>query len=120
MSHPPVIYWLRRDLRLADNPALLAALAAGGEGGVLPLFIIDERIVNSAGPTRVEFLQDSLQALDESMGHHLVVRHGSPLEILRTVMAESGATQIFVTQDFAPLGMRRDEAIRRELSSAQL
>ncbi|CAB4789208.1 MAG: deoxyribodipyrimidine photo-lyase [Actinobacteria bacterium] len=120
MSHPPVIYWLRRDLRLADNPALLAALAAGGEGGVLPLFIIDERIVNSAGPTRVEFLQDSLRALDESMGHHLVVRHGSPLEVLRTVMAESGATQIFVTQDFAPLGMRRDEAIRRELSSAQL
>ena len=29
MSHPPVIFWLRRDLRLADNPALLAALKDG-------------------------------------------------------------------------------------------
>jgi deoxyribodipyrimidine photo-lyase len=119
MSHPPVIYWLRRDLRLADNPALLAALKAAGEGGVLPLFIVDERIVKSAGPTRVQFLHDSLRALNESMGNRLVVRYGSPLEVLRTVMAESGATQIFVTQDFAPLGIKRDDAIRRELSSAQ-
>lgn len=120
MSHPPVIFWFRRDLRLADNPALLAAVAAGGESGVLPLFIVDDRIVKSAGPTRVQFLQDTLAALNDSMGHQLVVRHGSPLEVLRTVMAESGATQIFVTQDFSPLGVQRDSAIRRELSSAQL
>ncbi|CAB4861827.1 unannotated protein [freshwater metagenome] len=120
MNIPPVIHWFRRDLRLADNPALLAALAAGGKGGVLPLFIVDKRIVNSAGPTRVEFLKDSLRALDEATGNHLVVRYGSPLEVLRSVMAESGATQIFVTQDFSPLGIKRDEVIRRELPSAQL
>jgi len=120
MSHSPVIYWLRRDLRLADNPALLAALAAGGEGGVLPLFIVDERIVKSAGPTRVQFLEASLRALNETMGNRLVVRYGSPVEVLRTVMAESGATQIFVTQDFSPLGMKRDAIVRRELPLAQL
>ena len=32
------IYWVRRDLRLADNPALMAAVA---EGAVVPVFILD-------------------------------------------------------------------------------
>ena len=33
--------WFRRDLRLADNPALLAAGADGAE--VVPVFVVDPR-----------------------------------------------------------------------------
>ena len=33
------IWWIRRDLRLADNPALTAALAMADQ--VIPLFILD-------------------------------------------------------------------------------
>ncbi|MFZ9226676.1 MAG: deoxyribodipyrimidine photo-lyase, partial [Candidatus Nanopelagicaceae bacterium] len=33
------IFWFRRDLRLADNPALLAAFDEADE--VIPLFIMD-------------------------------------------------------------------------------
>ncbi len=36
----PVILWFRRDLRLADHPALTAAIARGGP--VIPVFILDE------------------------------------------------------------------------------
>jgi deoxyribodipyrimidine photo-lyase len=42
---PPLnIYWSRRDFRLADNPALLAASAASRESGALflPLFILED------------------------------------------------------------------------------
>ena len=38
----PVIVWFRRDLRIADNPALTEAAATGG--AVVPLYIHDERL----------------------------------------------------------------------------
>ena len=41
--------WFRRDLRLADNPALLAAAA---EGEVLPLFVLDQALWGPAGVSR--------------------------------------------------------------------
>ncbi|MFM2126606.1 MAG: hypothetical protein RL287_84, partial [Actinomycetota bacterium] len=46
----PSIFWFRRDLRLADNPALLAALDDGE--GVIPLFILDEGVASRAGANR--------------------------------------------------------------------
>ena len=36
--------WFRRDLRLDDSPALAAA-AAAGDGGVVPLFVVDPKVV---------------------------------------------------------------------------
>ena len=36
----PVIVWLRRDLRLADQPALAAAVDSGAP--VIPVFILDD------------------------------------------------------------------------------
>ncbi|MEQ8804889.1 MAG: deoxyribodipyrimidine photo-lyase, partial [Rhodospirillales bacterium] len=37
---PPILVWFRRDLRLADNPAL--ARAAALRRPVVPVFILDE------------------------------------------------------------------------------
>ena len=47
------IWWLRRDLRLHDNQALQAALAAANT--IVPLFIIDPALLNSdnVGPARL-------------------------------------------------------------------
>jgi deoxyribodipyrimidine photo-lyase len=45
MGKTPILYWVRRDLRLADNPALCAAAALGP---VIPVFIVDE-VVESHG-----------------------------------------------------------------------
>ena len=44
--HPP-IWWVRRDLRLADNPALRRAIDDGD--GVLPLFVLDPALLAGAG-----------------------------------------------------------------------
>ena len=49
----PTIWWVRRDFRLADNPALRAAIDDGD--AVLPLFVLDpallrERRDGPAGP----------------------------------------------------------------------
>ncbi|MBC7135841.1 MAG: deoxyribodipyrimidine photo-lyase, partial [Oceanibaculum nanhaiense] len=39
-SDRPVLLWFRQDLRLADNPALCAAMASGQP--VLPVYILDD------------------------------------------------------------------------------
>ena len=59
------IFWFRRDLRLADNPALLAAFDEADE--VIPLFIMDDAIAERAGEHRRAYLADSLRALNESL-----------------------------------------------------
>ena len=57
--------WFRRDLRLADNHALAAALADArdGGGGVIPLFVVDDRLWKPAGANRRWFLAGCLAAL---------------------------------------------------------
>ncbi|MEO8327444.1 MAG: deoxyribodipyrimidine photo-lyase, partial [Nitrospirota bacterium] len=39
-NNSPVVIWFRQDLRIKDNPALLAAHQTGHP--ILPLFIFDE------------------------------------------------------------------------------
>ncbi|NWG34406.1 MAG: deoxyribodipyrimidine photo-lyase, partial [Chloroflexi bacterium] len=46
------IWWIRRDLRLTDNPTLHAALEAGE---VIPVFVLDPRF-DSVSPRRRNFL----------------------------------------------------------------
>ncbi|NDA39540.1 MAG: deoxyribodipyrimidine photo-lyase, partial [Actinobacteria bacterium] len=44
------IIWFRRDLRLADHPALTAALA---HGVTTPLFVLDPLFVQRSGAARL-------------------------------------------------------------------
>ncbi|MEM1335448.1 MAG: deoxyribodipyrimidine photo-lyase, partial [Actinomycetota bacterium] len=55
------LLWFRRDLRLADHPALLAAAADGAE--VVPVFVFDP-VFDTAGAPRLAALHDCLRALD--------------------------------------------------------
>jgi deoxyribodipyrimidine photo-lyase len=111
------LLWFRRDLRLADNPALLAAIDAGA-GAVAGVFVVDDRLWAPAGPNRRAFLADTLRALDESMGGRLIVRHGEPAQVLPTVAGAVGAGSVHVAADFGPYGRERDEAVERVLAAA--
>src|SRR6185312_16680862 len=47
---PTSLLWFRRDLRLSDHPALLAAVdAAGQDGDVVGVFVVDPRLWEPAG-----------------------------------------------------------------------
>ena len=111
------LFWFRRDLRLRDNPALLAATAAG-HGHVAPVFILDPDLLASVGPARAEYLRRTLHALDASLDGGLVVREGSPSSTLAEVARQAGATEVFATADFAPRGRRRDDEVRAQLAEA--
>jgi len=74
------IFWFRRDLRLGDNPALLSAIAEGDE--VVPVFILDPKLIKTAGSKRLAYLGQSLRLLDESLGNNLHVIAGDQVTVL--------------------------------------
>ncbi|WP_033068459.1 cryptochrome/photolyase family protein [Thalassospira australica] len=70
-ERPIAIMWFRNDLRLADNPALLAAIKWADEhdGVVLPIFILDPVISDQLGGATKWWLEKSLTKLQESIGN---------------------------------------------------
>ncbi|WP_372594776.1 deoxyribodipyrimidine photo-lyase [Actinotalea sp.] len=107
------ILWLRRDLRLHDHPALVAAheAAQGSDGRVLPLFVADPTLLASAGPARLAALHEALTELDEAYDGALVVRRGRPQEVVPALAAELGAGSVHVSAETTPYGRRRDAAV---------
>lgn len=108
------VLWFRRDLRLADHPALVAAADAGP---VVALFVLDPALLCPAGAPRTAFLYRCLRALDESLDGRLVVRAGDPVEVVPAVAAEAGAGTVLVSGDFGPYGRRRDHDVGRGLKA---
>jgi deoxyribodipyrimidine photo-lyase len=108
------VMWFRRDLRLAGNPALLAA--AAGATPVVGLFVLDDRLCRPAGANRLAFLFRALRSLNERLGGRLVIRRGDPADVVAVVAAEAGADRVVCAADFGPYGRRRDEAVAARLA----
>jgi deoxyribodipyrimidine photo-lyase len=112
--------WFRRDLRLGDNPALLAA---SRQGPVLALFVLDPVLLSGAGRARLAFLLASLRTLDEDIrlqGGQLVVRYGLPWRVLPEVVGEAGAKSVHISADHGPYGRRRDAKVAKALAPVPL
>ncbi len=112
------IWWIRRDLRLADNPALAAALAQADQ--VIPLFILDPHLAQAptTAPARLAFLHDGLRVLDADLrqrGSRLIWQEGPPLAVLTRLTQATGACCIVAQADVSPYARRRDARIGRDL-----
>jgi deoxyribodipyrimidine photo-lyase len=107
------LLWYRRDLRIADHPALHAALE---DDRVVPVFCFDDRLLHgrhASGP-RTQFLLECLRDLDRSLrkrGSGLVIRHGRPERELSRLAREVGATAIHASADPGPFAARRDARV---------
>ncbi len=115
---PAVIWWIRRDLRLSDNPALTLALSHGER--LLPVFVLDPALLTSpyVGEKRLAFLLDGLRALDadlQARGSSLLVRRGRPEVALAALVAETGAEAIIAEADYSPYATARDARVARVL-----
>jgi deoxyribodipyrimidine photo-lyase len=108
------IMWFRRDLRLADNPALLAAAS---DCRVVPLFVVDDDLWRTAGAPRLAYLASSLAALRDACDGALLIRRGAPQTVVPRVAAEFGARRVYAAEDFAPYGRRRDATVVRALTA---
>ncbi|MGV8960309.1 MAG: cryptochrome/photolyase family protein [Stenotrophomonas sp.] len=112
------LVWFRRDLRLQDNPALQAAIAAGHDP--LPVYVHapDEEGAWAPGAASNAWLHRSLTRLDADLrarGSQLVVRRGPSAQALQQLIAETGAQAVYWNRKYEPATHARDAAIKREL-----
>lgn len=98
MQSTPVILWLRNDLRIQDNAALAAAVGTGK--AVIPVFIwdLDSNGHWKPGGASRWWLHHALQNLRESfraVGSELILRQGDSAAVLRELIGQTGAEQVF-------------------------
>ncbi|HEX6859546.1 MAG TPA: deoxyribodipyrimidine photo-lyase [Caulobacteraceae bacterium] len=115
----PVIVWFRRDLRLADNPALATAAASGRP--VIPIYILDETpgLRRPGGASRW-WLDKSLRALAaslEALGSRLILRRGPAAAVLEEMIAQTGASAVFWNRLYDGGAVERDMALKKVLAA---
>ncbi|MEM1236889.1 MAG: deoxyribodipyrimidine photo-lyase [Pseudomonadota bacterium] len=115
----PTLMWFRRDLRLSDNLALLAACEAGP---VIPVFIYDE-VVETLGAAPAWRLGLGVEALGkalEARGSRLILRRGRALDVMKDLVAETGAKAIHWSRAYDPESQARDKGVKAWAKEAGL
>ena len=110
------VVWFRRDLRLADHPALTEAIAAART--VLPLYVLDDRLLTGAAPARSWFLRESVTELDRELrerGGGLLVRQGDATVVVPEVARAVGADVVLASSDVTSFARARDAAVAAAL-----
>ena len=103
------IIWFRRDLRISDNPALLAAISESDE--IVPVFILDPKLIKTAGSKRLAYLGQSLHHLDDSLGNNLNVIAGDQVSVLKDLQKQYEAESVHISTEYEPYGAKRDQVI---------
>ena len=110
------LVWFRRDLRLDDNPAWAAATS--GHPFVVPLFVIDPRLIDAAGPYRRRQLLATVQALDYALaqaGGRLLIRIGDPVRLVPETVSALGVGAVYWNADVTPFACTRDDKVEAAL-----
>lgn len=107
------ILWFRQDLRLRDQPALLAAAF---DGAVIPLYILDDETPGEwrIGGAQRWWLHASLASLDASLRKHgsrLIIRRGRADQVLHELLDESEATQVHAIRHYEPWWRKVEETL---------
>ena len=114
----PVILWLRRDLRLADQPALAAAVASGAP--LIPIYTLDDDTPKhrKMGGASRWWLHHSLVSLDADLrkiGSQMILRAGRSDEILCALAQEIGASAIHCIRHYEPWWRNAEKAVAKGL-----
>jgi len=112
------LYWVRNDLRVQDNQALVLATSAKT---LLPVYIIDPEQDSDSGwgfsrqgEHRKQFLLESLRDFDEALrvlGSKLIVIHGNPVTVLPTLFEQFGIQQLIFEEEGGIEEIAQEDAI---------
>ncbi|MBA17060.1 MAG: deoxyribodipyrimidine photolyase [Sphingomonas sp.] len=113
----PSILWFRRDLRLSDQAALIAAAS---EGPVIPVYILDDETPRHRAMGRASrwWLHHSLKNLDASLrekGSRLILRRGKSDEVLAQLAEEAGAGRVHCLRHYEPWWRNAERAVAEKL-----
>ncbi len=115
--NPPVIVWLRRDLRLSDQPAIAEAAR---QGPIVPVYVLDDetpRHRRMGGASRW-WLHHSLESLDAALrdkGSRLILRKGRSEDVLQAVAQEIGARSVHALHHYEPWWRNAEKAVGKVL-----
>ena len=112
------VVWLRRDLRLQDQPALTAACAECDD--VIPLFVFDNPLLRSRqfGPPCVTFMLSCLDELADALaarGLALQWRRGNQIEEVLRFVTDVKADAVYWNRDYEPAAIQRDRKVQQAL-----
>ncbi|MBT0569868.1 deoxyribodipyrimidine photo-lyase [Curvibacter sp. CHRR-16] len=114
---PRGLVWLRRDLRLQDNPSLHAATAQCE--AVWCVFVLDRTILDTLPrrDRRVEFILQSLRDLQAQLPAHsqLIVLEGDPAQAIPALAHSLQVGAVFTGRDYEPAAVQRDRAVEQAL-----
>lgn len=104
------LLWFRQDLRLSDNPALLAAVQ---HGKVLPLYIFDEKLAGQYkdGLRSRCWVARSLSVLNELLDGKLSIQQGDSYEIIKKIVKKYEITGVFWNHCYEPWRLQQDKKI---------
>lgn len=114
MAQQPTVAWLRRDLRLRDNPVLFHAAAEGRP--VLVVFIYDPQLIDrlpsdgAAFDFQAQCLTDLSQSLSER-GVKLVILQGPAVDVHRRLIEKLKPASLHFGSDYVPGALLRDAAV---------
>lgn len=123
MSAAPSIVWFRDDLRVADHPALAAAVERGAP--VVCVYVLDEESpgVRALGGAAKWWLHGSLAALDAALQRvdaRLVLRRGAAGQVIRSLVDEVGADAVFWNRRYGGPERAIDADLKRSLGDEGL
>tara|TARA_A100000171_G_scaffold43949_1_gene46347 strand:- start:6014 stop:7450 length:1437 start_codon:yes stop_codon:yes gene_type:complete len=110
------ILWFKRDLRLSDNPALVAA-AQSGE--VLPVYIVEPLSSSEfeRGSASKIWLYHSLKSLNSTLNNHLNIYTGDPVKILLDLTQKHQIETIFWNTCYEPWSRENEKRLIENLKS---
>ena len=111
--------WFRQDLRLADNPALVAACE---RGEIIPVYILDDENADTwkIGGASRWWLHHALEDLNRSLSQGLQFYKGEPTTILSDLAQNTGAEALVWNRCYEPWRIERDASIKSALKNQGL
>ena len=124
MAASRVLFWHRRDLRLADNLGLQAAVAISP--AVTGVYVLDPALIYPPeslppiAPARLWFLVETLRELQQrwrEAGSRLLVVAGDPVQLLPRLASLLEAPAVVWSRDVEPYARERDRQVAKALQT---
>jgi len=111
------VFWHQRDLRIPDNRGLAAATT---DDTTLPVYIVDDSVLDSIGDRQRAFLYAGLRRLRAQYRGHgsdLLVRQGDPVDQLGKIVEAYDAETVYYNTHYNPSRQERQRRVDEAFST---